>query len=62
MEPRVLLLLSLLVAGLLCACASQPAGEPAGASKSRGMTDSLCLNDCLGSGATRSFCQDRCTN
>jgi len=37
-----------------------PRVEPTGFAKPR--TDMLCLNDCLGSGATRGFCQDRCTN
>ncbi len=29
-------------------------------STSRGI-DTLCMNDCLGSGATKEFCEDRCT-
>ncbi len=37
-----------------------PRVQPTGFAKPR--TDMLCLNDCLGAGATRTFCEDRCTN
>lgn len=35
---------------------------PAGASTARRTTDMLCMQDCEGNGATRTFCEDRCSN
>jgi hypothetical protein len=51
--------ISILLACLLClyGCASD--ARPAKAL--RGDTDSLCVNDCLGTGGTREFCTDRCS-
>jgi len=34
---------------------------PARASPSPRAVDTLCLNDCLGNGSSREFCDDRCT-
>ena len=39
---------------------SEPAQHGTSPSTPRGI-DTLCLNDCLGSGATKEFCEDRCT-
>jgi hypothetical protein len=36
--------------------------EPATARKALRREDSLCMDDCLGAGGLRSFCQERCTN
>src|SRR5207302_689181 len=48
-----LLLAACLVAG--CAAQSPPR-------KVERQTDMLCLQDCLGSGGAREFCEDRCTD
>jgi hypothetical protein len=53
-----LLLLALAAAGCGGAARNDAPAEP----RSPRTTDQLCLNDCLGSGATRSFCEDRCNN
>jgi hypothetical protein len=55
-----LLLLLLVLAGAGCSGAARKDTpvEP----RSPRATDLLCLNDCLGSGASRSFCEDRCNN
>jgi hypothetical protein len=50
---RIALLLTVFVAG----CATQAAPP-----KVERQTDMLCLQDCLGTGGSREFCQDRCTN
>jgi hypothetical protein len=39
---------------------SDPPQQGASSSTSRGI-DTLCMNDCLGSSATKEFCEDRCT-
>jgi hypothetical protein len=39
---------------------SEPAQRGASSSATRSI-DTLCMNDCLGSGATKEFCEDRCT-
>ena len=39
---------------------SEPTQQGTSSSTSRGI-DSLCMNDCLGAGATKEFCEDRCT-
>ena len=49
------LLIALLLAG--CASPSDPPGSPP---RRPGM-DTLCFNDCLGSGAKKEFCEDRCS-
>jgi len=48
---------------------SRSAAPPAAPSANKGaapvlerQTDNLCMNDCLGTGGNRDFCQDRCTN
>jgi len=38
----------------------EPTRPGTSSSTSRGV-DTLCMNDCLGSGATKEFCEDRCT-
>ena len=50
---RIALLLAVFVAG----CTTQ--GPPR---KVERQTDMLCLQDCMGTGGSRDFCQDRCTN
>lgn len=51
--------IGLLLAGLLClyGCASNAPPSKV----LRGDSDSLCVNDCLGTGGTREFCTDRCS-
>ena len=48
----------ILLACLLClqGCVSDKGGPKV----LRGDADSLCVNDCLGTGGTREFCTDRC--
>ena len=43
---------------------AQPAAapkSPAPSAPRRAMVDTLCLNDCLGSGASKALCESRCT-
>jgi hypothetical protein len=40
----------------------QQRAEPATARKALRREDSMCMDDCLGLGGLRSFCQERCTN
>src|SRR3981189_2324452 len=55
---RTLIRIALLVAACLAAgCASQSPPR-----KVERQTDMLCLQDCLGTGGAREFCQDRCTD
>lgn len=57
--------LLLLVLPMLAACSTSPAPQNAGqsgASRVPRQTDRLCMEDCLGSGGNREFCEDRCTN
>ena len=55
-----------LLALLAAACSSSPdrsapSSQPPKASvPKRPGVDVLCLNDCLGSGATKELCEDRC--
>jgi len=53
-------LLFLGVAVCLQAC-STPAPPPAPGARI-GQPDMLCVNDCLGTGGSRPFCQERCTD
>ena len=39
---------------------SEPAQQGTSPSTPRGI-DTLCMNDCLGSGGTKEFCEDRCS-
>ena len=50
---RIGVLLAVLLC--LCSCAAPPSKVL------RGDSDSLCVNDCLGTGGTREFCTDRCS-
>jgi hypothetical protein len=50
-----LILIVLLVVG--CASSSDRSGSP----PRRPGTDTLCYNDCLGSGGNKQFCEDRCS-
>jgi hypothetical protein len=45
-----------LLAMILCLSACSTASRTPSAAQS----DSLCVNDCLGNGGTREFCQSRC--
>jgi len=51
---RIALLLS---ACLVAGCAAQSPARKVGR-----QTDMLCLQDCLGNGGAREFCEDRCTD
>jgi len=57
------LLIALLAAG--CASVSDQSASspqrPAPSALKRPGTDTLCLNDCLGSGASKALCEDRCS-
>jgi len=51
---------SVVLLALLAACSSSPSSQsPAPAAKRPGV-DVLCLNDCLGNGGTKDFCDARC--
>ena len=39
---------------------SEPPPQGTSSPTSRGI-DTLCMNDCLGAGGTKEFCEDRCT-
>jgi hypothetical protein len=55
---RTLIRIALLAAACLAAgCAVQSPPR-----KVERQTDMLCLQDCLGTGGAREFCQDRCTD
>ena len=47
----------LLAACLVAGCAGQSPPR-----KVERQTDMLCLQDCMGTGGSREFCEDRCTN
>lgn len=48
---------------MLAACsASPPLGDATSKPRAPAQTDMLCIDDCMGSGGTREFCEDRCTN
>jgi hypothetical protein len=51
--------IGLLLVCLLCLCGCAGNAQPS--KVLRGDTDSLCVNDCLGTGGTREFCSDRCS-
>jgi len=54
---------ALLLAALLAAgCAATPQPDQSPRPRAQRQTDMLCVNDCLGSGGAREFCQDRCTD
>ena len=59
--------ISVVLLALLAACSSSPdrsapSSQPPTASvPKRPGTDTLCLNDCLGSGASKELCEDRCS-
>jgi hypothetical protein len=46
---------------LLGSCAARPPAQDAGAPSTR-RTDMYCMDDCVGNGGTREFCQQRCTD
>jgi len=48
----------ILIALAAAGCSYFP--DRSSSSTSRGI-DTLCMNDCLGSSATKEFCEDRCT-
>ena len=45
----------------LAACASSPGASKASSEPSPHMRDQGCVDDCLGNGGNRSFCEDRCS-
>jgi hypothetical protein len=59
---RTIRVASLLAALLGCGCAAPPGADQGAAPGIKRQTDNLCMNDCLGTGGNRDFCQDRCTN
>jgi len=50
------------IALLLAACLAAGCAAQSPARKLERQTDMLCLQDCLGNGGAREFCQDRCTD
>jgi len=64
--PGTIRAAALLAALLACGCSAPPRAEPGadggGGPRIKRQTDQLCINDCLGSGGTPSFCEDRCTD
>jgi hypothetical protein len=58
--------ISVVLLALLAACSSSPdksapgSQPPAASVPKRPGTDTLCLNDCLGNGGGKDFCEDRC--
>jgi len=59
---RIIRLASLAAVLFGCGCSAPPAKDQGAAPRMPRQTDMLCINDCLGAGGTRDFCQDRCTN
>lgn len=52
-------LASLVLLLALSACAA--AHPPSGSAPTPHTLDQMCVDDCLGTGGTREFCEDRCS-
>lgn len=56
------------IGGLVClllvlaGCSTPPKPNDQGAVLSPRQRDMQCVDDCLGNGGNRQFCEDRCTN
>ena len=45
----------------LSACASSTGAQKASTEPSPHMRDQMCVDDCVGNGGNRQFCEDRCS-
>ncbi len=43
------------------ACASSTGAQKGGAEPTPHMRDQMCVDDCVGNGGNRQFCEDRCS-